>query len=117
MGGASSQEEDSNLFRCDSCCTDENPERRSLYGVMKTPRKPSETIRNPNRMAQEDPSQDQETSWIGQNIEVQDGVVQLADGTVLYVHEKQEGTLVTPPPGQRSKRKQLLSVSLDRVYT
>ena len=115
MGGAlSSQEDDQNLMFCgDNCCTDENVEqRRTLSGVMKTPRPPSESIRNPKGMSDEDNLISPESSWIGPHIEVQDGVVQLEDGTVLYMHDKQdEKRSMTSPMVQKSKRKQLLSVS------
>jgi hypothetical protein len=116
MGNSLSTREEENPFFCaDNCCTDENlDQRRTLSESLKTPRKPKQTRRNPNAMSEgeSERSLPPESSWIGPHVEVQDGVVQLEDGTVLYMHDKQDEKR---SPGsqlvQKSKRKQLLSVS------
>ena len=107
MGGASSAHDDNpTTFLCiDTCCTDDGLERRSLSGIMKTPR---HDMRRPNQIPDGEPS-----SWVGPHIEVQDGVVQLEDGTLLYVHDRQdEKNIPASQKGQPqlSRRKQLLSV-------
>jgi hypothetical protein len=116
MGGAiSGHDENPNLFLCiDTCCTEENLDRRSISGVMKTPRN---DMRRPNLVPNDDDPQfhPDASSWVGPHLEVHDGVVQLEDGSLLYVHDRQDDKKIPASQGgqqQRSRRKQLLSVCI-----
>jgi hypothetical protein len=116
MGGAASTHDDNqNLFICiDTCCTEEKLDRRSLSSAMKEPRIDTQ---RPNLVPDDDPQiHPGASSWVGPNLEIQDGVVQLEDGTLLYVDKmvdrQKDKKLPASQVGQhqRSRRNQLLSV-------